>query len=379
MMPDPQPTYREAVAQTREEVLGAGGLQAAVVAEMRRALAQMLVDLQADVEAGTVTPERATRLRESIDQTLQRYRDQAVVILEEGRREAIQQAVQGHRAGLVAIAEQTEVAAGTIAVGDSFTDVPETVLEVGMRRRAIGGAATMQTLVTRNVQEAADDIDDAIESAIGRGVDNERLARDIASTLAQGDSELQQIMRELGREQGAQVDPGADPVSIDEGDLKRAQRLEYDARRIAVSEINSHYHESDVISSIRSPVVDLVRWQTSELHTREKRYVPDVCDFLEQTDLFGYGEGLYHPAGVPALVHPHCQCRVETVLKDGGDYSRSNRPMPEERELSESTVGDLLREIGGERTVTDKYAQRQTEMLNEHFAAAFEAGRQIMQ
>lgn len=379
MMPDPQPTYREAVAQAREEVLGSAGLQAAVVAEMRRALAQMLVDLQADVEAGTVTPERATRLRESIDQALQRYRDQAVVILEEGRREATRQAVQGHRAGLVAIAEQTDVAAGTIAVGESFTDVPETVLEIGMQRRAIGGAATMRTLVTRNVEEAAADIDDAIESAIGRGVDNERLAKDIASTLAQGDSELQQIMRELGRAQGAEVDSDADPVSIEEGDLERAQRLEYDARRIAVSEINSHYHESDVISAIRSPVVDLLRWRTSELHTREKRYVPDVCDFLEQTDLFGYGEGLYHPAGVPALVHPHCQCRVETILKDRGDYSTSNRPLPEERELSETTVGELLRDMDGERTVTETYAQRQTEMLNEHFSAAFEAGRQIVQ
>jgi hypothetical protein len=378
-MPDPQPTYREAVAQTREEVLGAGGLQAAVVAEMRRALAQMLVDLQAEVEAGTVTPERAAALRESIDRALQRYRNQAVLILEEGRREAIRQAVQGHRAGLVAIAEQTEVAAGTIAVGESFTDVPETVLEIGMQRRAIGGAATMQTLVTRNVQEAAADIDDAIESAIGRGVDNERLAKDIAATLAQGDSELQQIMRELGRGQGVQVDPGADPVTVDESDLKRAQRLEYDARRIAVSEINSHYHEADVISAIRSPVVDLVRWQTSELHTREKRYVPDVCDFLEQTDLFGYGEGLFHPAGVPALVHPHCQCRVETVLKAPEEYGTSNRALPDERELSETTVGDLLQGMEGERTVTDAYAQRQTEMLNEHFSAAFEAGRQIMQ
>lgn len=378
-MPDPQPTYRESIAETRAEVFGDSGVQAAVVAGMRRALAQMLVDLQADVEAGTVTPERAAALRESIDQALQRYRDQAVVILEEGRREAIQQAVHGHRAGLTAIVQQTDVAAGTIAVGDSFADVPETVLEIGMRRRAIGGAATMRTLVTRNVQEAASDIDNAIESAIGRGVDNQRLAQDIANMLAQGDSELQQIMRELGRGRGIEVDPSADPVTIDEDALHRAQRLEYDARRIAVSEVNSHYHEADVISGVRSPVVDLVRWQTSMLHTREKRYVPDVCDFLEQADLFGYGAGLYHPAGVPSLVHPHCQCRLETVLKDPEDYGSGNRALPDERELSKTSVGDLLRDMEGERTVTETYAERQTEMLNEHLSAAFEAGREIMQ
>jgi hypothetical protein len=107
--------------------------------------------------------------------------------------------------------------------------------------------------------------------------------------------------------------------------------------------------------------------------------VPDVCDFLEQADLFGYGEGLYHPAGVPALVHPHCQCRVETVLKPPEEYGTPNRELPKERELSETTVGEALQEMEGERTVTEKYARRQTEALNQHLSAAFEAGRRMMQ
>jgi hypothetical protein len=183
----------------------------------------------------------------------------------------------------------------------------------------------------------------------------------------------------MGRGTGVDVDPEADPVALDEDSLQQAQRIEYEARRIAVSETNSHYHEADVVSAIQSPVVDLLRWRTSQLHTREKRYVPDVCDFLEQADLFGYGEGLYHPAGVPALVHPHCQCRVENVLKPPEEYGTPNRELPEERELSETTVGEALREMEGERTVTERYAQRQAEALNEHLSSAFEAGRRMMQ
>jgi hypothetical protein len=370
----PAEDYREAVAKTRAEVVGQEGVQAQTVAEMRRALAAMLADLQSDIEAGTLTPERAQRLRESIDAALQRFRDRAVVVLEEGRRAAIQAAVQGHTAGLSAIAEQASQAAGTISVAESFTEVPETVLQIGMDRRAIGGAETMQTLVNRSVQEAADDIDDAIESAIGRGVDNQRLATDIATELARGDDALQKLVRD----EGGDIDPDADPMAIDEGDLDRAKRLEYDARRIAVSEVNSHYHEADVISAIQSPVVDLLRWRTSELHTREKRYVPDICDVLESQDLFGYGGGLYHPAAAPSLVHPFCQCRYESVLKEPKDYGEPNRPLPEERKFSATSLEEVMKEMEGERSITEKYAQRQAEAANEHLAAAFKAGRKIL-
>jgi hypothetical protein len=196
--------------------------------------------------------------------------------------------------------------AGSIAVGETFTDVPSRVLEVQAARRGEGVVDTMATLVNRSVQSASDDIDEELGRIVDQGVDNETVAEDIARILARGNPDLQETLKQMGRGTGVDVDPEADPVALDEEDLSQARRLEYEARRIAVSETNSHYHEADVVSAIQSPVVDLVRWRTSQLHTREKRYVPDVCDFLEQADLFGYGEGLYHPAGVPALVHPHC-------------------------------------------------------------------------
>jgi hypothetical protein len=370
------PSYTDALAEARARIVGEGGLGRRTAAEMRRVLAQMLVDLNRDVEEGQVTSARAAALRESIDQALQRFRDQAVVVLEQARRDAMQAAAQGHAAGLEQLASQEDVPAGTIAV--SFDDVPEQVLRVGMTRRAIGGAETMQTLVNRNVQEAAGDIDDVIESAIGRGVSNQRLTKSLTAELAKGDPELKELVRTMGREQGVDVDPDADPIEITEDELGRANRLDHDARRIAVSEINSHYHEADVIAAIQSPVIDLLRWRTSSRHTAEKSYVPDICDFMEAADLQGYGAGLYHPAAAPSLVHPWCQCRFEKSFKEPEDYGTGNRELPPERELSSTDVEDLLQDLDGPRTITESYVESQRQMAQEHLDAARSVAEELM-
>jgi hypothetical protein len=380
-MPDPQPTYNEAIAEARSHLVQ-GGLAAEVLARIREALARALVDLQVGLDEGTLAEDRGEALRASIDAALRRFRDRAVVVLEDGRDEAIVLAVSGHVGGLEALGEQDLPLAGApggaqIAVGESFADVPDLVREVAATRRTIGGAATMRTLVNRNVEEAAEEIDDVIDSSIGRGVDNERFAKDIAAILARGDEELQETMERVGRTQGAEVDPDAAPVSIAEDQLPRASRLEYDARRIAVSEVNSHYHEADVISAVKSPVVDLVRWKTSSQHTISKRYVPDICDFLETTDLFGYGEGLFHPAAAPSLVHPHCMCRYESVMKDPEDYGTPSRDLPDQPEVPQTLVDEALKALEGDRTVTEAYAKSQTEMLDEHLDAAFSVAEQL--
>jgi len=340
-----------------------------VVQRIREALAESLVRLVDEAEAGRLTEERLEALRESLDTALQDYRDQAVVVLEQGRQDAMELAVQGHTAGLTAVLEETGQA-GSIAVAETFTDVPDRVLEVQATRRAEGVVDEMATLVNRSVQDAADDIDEQLGRIVDQGVDNETVAKDIARILARGNPDLQDTLEQMGRGTDVDVEPDADPVALDSEDLSQAKRLEYEARRIAVSETNSHYHEADVVAGVRSPVVDLLRWLTSQLHTAEKRYVPDVCDVMEEADLYGYGEGLFHPAAAPSLMHPHCQCRYETVLKDPEDYGTRNRDLPDSAEVSEGAMRDALNGIDGERSITDAYVSSQSDMLQEHVNAA---------
>jgi len=365
-MADHQRTYNEAVAEARQRLVQ-GGLAADVVQQVREALARMIIDMQADVEDDTLTATRAEALRRSLDAALQRFRDRAVVVLEQGRRDAMELAVQGHTAGLSAVLEQTGQA-GSIAVGESFTDIPDRVLEVAATRRGEGVTDSMATLVNRSVEAAAEDVDDAIDSAIGRGVSNQRLTDDLATILARGNEDLQDTLNTM--DGGGDIDPDADPVILDEEDFKQAQKLEFDARRIGVSEINSHYHEADVVAGVQSPVVDLLRWRTSSQHTEDKRYVPDICDVMEQTDLYGFGEGLFHPAVAPSLVHPFCQCRYEKVLKDPADYGDGNRDLPDELDATEELIQDALDRLEGERSITDAYVSSQRDMLQEHVDAA---------
>jgi len=125
-------------------------------------------------------------------------------------------------------------------------------------------------------------------------------------------------------------------------------------------------------------VVDLLRWRTSMLHTEDKRYVPDICDVMEEADLYGYGPGLFHPAAAPSLMHPHCQCRVESVLKDPEDYGTGNRDLPDELDVSRGQIRETMEGIDGERTVTDAHVRNQTEMLEEHAEAAEEVAPDLM-
>ena len=375
-MADPERTYNEALAEARQRLVE-GGLTAEVVQRIREALAESLVRLVNEAGAGRLTEERLEALRESLDTALQDYRDQAVVVLEQGRQDAMDLAVQGHTAGLTAVLEETGQA-GSIAVAETFTDVPDRVLEVQATRRAEGVVDEMATLVNRSVQDAADEIDEELGRIIGQGVDNKTVAKDIARLLAGDDQEMLDTLDQMGVGTGVDIDPDADPEALDEDALSRAKQLEYDGRRIAISETNSHYHEADVVAGVQSPVVDLLRWRTSQLHTAEKRYVPDVCDVMEEADLYGYGEGLFHPAAAPTLMHPHCQCRYETVLKDPEDYGTGNRDLPESAEVSEEAMRDALSGIDGERSITDAYVSSQSDMLQEHVDAAEEVAPSLM-
>lgn len=377
-------TYRERLAEARSRVhdrgIGADMLQA-----LYDAYARMLVDLQQDADDEVITDDRARAVRQAIDQRLQELRDRFVVVLEEGRRQIIQTAVDGHIAATEATLSAADVAAAEagIQVAESFATVPETVLEVMQRRRDLAGASTFQTLVNRRVQDAADEIDDAIESAVGRGVSWQRLTRELAGQLARGDSQLQETLRTLGRDgtraaDAADLDPDQ-LEALDTDQLDAVQRLEYDARRIAVTEGNNAFHETDVVANARSPVVDLARWQTSARHTPGKRYTPDVCTVFSTTDLQGFGRGLFHPAAVPSLPHPFCQCHTDAVTKDPEDFGSGPRDLPDRVEYDPQEIGDRMRELGGERTITDAYQQRQTQELNGALSAARDAADDLIQ
>lgn len=374
-MPDDNPYNRalqEARQAARVEYNGSLMVRPArgLLQRLNRLYARMLVDLQADLDAGAITAERAEGLRRSIEAAMLRLEREYSQSARTAIGEAMQLAAGSHEAGTRATLEGASV---TLDVGDSFTQVPGRVLQEGLRRRPTGGAQTFQALIRRNLQASANVIDDVIQSAVGRGVSNQRLAQQVAVQLAQNDEQVLQVVSELGSVGRATANAAAQGIE-DEALAKRVRGVLNEARRIGVHEINSHYDEADKISASVSPVVDLVEWNVSSRHDSLKSS-PDVCDVLEKQDLYGYGAGLYHPETVPSLPHPYCMCFTTVVLRDPADYGGEGRPVPDKPTVSRGDVKGIMSSTGGERTVTEKHVDRQAETLRTMTGLAHEHAR----
>jgi flagellar biosynthesis/type III secretory pathway protein FliH len=362
-----QSAYLRALYASREELLREGGLRDQQLRQLRESFARFLADVVEDQEEGRITEERAEALRSNIRQRMADLGREWAGQIENGAREAAQLAADGHAEGLESASEE----AG-IDVGANFAAVPQAALEGMFARRGLPFgentiSETFQTLVARNVEEAAEDIDRAITSAVARGVSNQRLTREIAQELAGDDEELREVLSNLGARGGRTLDAIEEDVEVPSGDLNRAKSLLYDARRIAVTEINNAHTAADDRANVKSPVVVYVRWTTSSRH-EQGRWYPDVCTFLEQWDHIGEGAGVFPAAVAPANPHPFCMCWRRAIVRPESDWG-DPMPEPERAEVpDESEVAEALREWSGEegREITENFARRQRERAAEH-------------
>ena len=364
MPDDPHRSYNEALYESRRRFLAAGGPREQLLRQLYNEYAGMLIRIQQEADDQVITAERAKRLRRHVRQEMRRLQERLVRSLGDGAHRAAQLAADGHQAGLTAASN----AAG-VGIDFDFEKVPRRALEQMMVRRGLGQSATFKTLIRRNVEEAAPDIDRAITSAVARGVSNQRLTKEIAHELARGNKELQEALGNLGPRGGRTLQAIQEDIEVPEGQLQRAKRLLYDARRIAVSEINTAYTEANRTSMVESPVVDLVRWKTSTRHDGLASS-PDICDYFERANLHGFGGGLYHPGTAPANPHPFCMCWCRAVLKDPEDWGSGNREVPEPDEASAAGVKEVLAGAPGGRKLTDAFVDRQAKVANRHLKLA---------
>jgi hypothetical protein len=145
-----------------------------------------------------------------------------------------------------------------------------------------------QTLIERNIQDAAPELDILLTRGIAQGMSPARLTDDIADLLA-GDDPI-----------------GLSEYGLESGDVSGLRTLYSDARRIAVSETNNALREANTISLQESPVL-AATWQRSGRHEglKQKR---DRCDDYAEADRFGLGPGVWLVEQWPEAPHPYCGC-----------------------------------------------------------------------
>lgn len=253
------------------------------LAKLDTALRKAIGDLTSIIEeqgGETNAALRAAIMRDGLQQILAKLSKDTANITSQGLRLVVADVVAINSGIIVSMFKNAGVSTDIL----SFAQVPTRVLAALAARPS--NAATFKTLAKRNLLESADAMDELLTAGAARGVSAGVLARDIR-TMFNGGNPLD-LRKTYGLTQ-AQVAEG--------------KTIAYDAKRIAVSEINNGLREANRQSMIESGIILAASWQLSGAHA-----VEDECDDLAEMDYYGYGAGYYPPEDWPLAPHPFCAC-----------------------------------------------------------------------
>jgi hypothetical protein len=371
-MPSIQSAYQQAVLDARRLYLTE--LLPDVLEALVMEYASMIDLIARDMARGTITASRADALYLSILDRLEELAIRLGATYDEAAAEAMRIAIAGHQQGLAAAGD---LAGRTVAA--SFATIPQQVIETMMLRRGLGVATTFRTLINRNIERLAGEVDAYLTSAVARGVSGRRGSIELAQILARDDRAVAAVLKTFNGSLSRAMRAG-----VPEDIVTRGRSLLFDARRIMVTETNTAYFEADRAAAVESPVVDLVFWQVSGRHYGLPSS-PDVCTVYHEGDHHGYGPGLFNPQNVPAKPHPFCACYTLPQTREPGTWDDPKRPIPTPRTASEGQVERILEgaskrveALGGTpRTITEKHLERQLNMTNDGLRFADEAARAV--
>lgn len=378
-MPKYANEFNEAIHEARRRFLGGEGVPRRQLRRLYDEFAVMLVRIDAEASTGIITAERAEGLKRSIMQEMARFAVRLETILIDGVNDAAEAAALAHTEALARAAR----AAG-VSIRHSFTSVPNRALDNMMARRGLdiisnqgrGGAGrgglsgTFETLVRRKIRNLQPEIDQVLTSAVARGQSAGRLTSELAISMTRDDPALQLALERIGP-RGKSLLRKLHERRLDEiTDIPEVRSLLYDARRIAVSEPLSAFHESNALGMFESPVVDVVQWTLSGRHSGLSS-APDQCDAFAEADLYGYGKGRYNKRNPPSLAHPHCGCSLVAVVLEPAEWGKPPRPMPPLRLVNEAEMKALLGDV------TPAYARSMSKSMNNKLRAAYTTAQPI--
>lgn len=377
-MPDPQPTYNERITDAREQILQQ--VRYGRLDRVREAIAQALDQVEKEAPSGPLTPETAQQLRQQYEATLQQLRSDLVAATEAQRSQAVQETAGAHEEALIAAAVAAGLYASLPEAREQLPPVSEWAPRFRERismhiqvRRGLDEDLTPEGYITRILSSVGSEIDSAIGSAMGKrgGVEEaaqktvSEVVRDIGAALA--DDDLSDALDSVGL--GALV--GEDSSF----DMEGARQLGSNLRRVISHEVAHVADEAGKTLAALNPAVDLVQWELSARH-HALSSSPDVCDVLATADLYGYGAGVYHPATVPSLPHPHCECRQSTILKPVSEwFSGESREIPDQPDLQYGRVRSMMEDAEGDRSLTQGYLETTQDEMRRVIGAVHENPR----
>lgn len=169
----------------------------------------------------------------------------------------------------------------------------------------LGAGATVfpwKTVLQRYTLRGAAEVLGVVQAGIHSGMNPDDLARRLRKYVL-GSEPLQNLFV------GDSIDLHTVPANL----RGSAQKMAFNATRIAFTEIHNARSLAEIRLFIADPLVDSVRWILSP--NRGNWQPPDECDLLARTDFYGLGTGIYPVTRVPSTTHPFCRCERMPVRR----------------------------------------------------------------
>jgi hypothetical protein len=332
-MPTPSEAYSQEIREAREDVYESATVLAQ---QVQSRVEESLAEVEPPTDASS------EQLKDLYEDRLQRLNSNLQADVQEQQDQVEEEMNAAHAAAIAAA-----VSAAAASLPDSEVPTPDTYAQ----------GLTISINVHRAVDESTEDM---IERAVSQA------GAEIAEAIDQGGSTADVV--------AGIADAVTDRTS--NFDFQALKQLTNNLTRTVSHEVAAYADEVGKELTARNPAVDLVRWETSARHDSLSSS-PDICDVFEQADLYGYGSGLFHPATVPALPHPYCECQQSVVLKPLSEWGSGGREVPSQPDLNSGFMKRAMADIPGDRSVTDAHVQHQTDMASSVLGAVHESPRGV--
>jgi hypothetical protein len=225
----------------------------------------------------------------------------------------------------------------------AFTTVPGSAVN-NVVNRVWNDGLTFSQRIWRMNQRAVEGVNEILTSGIARGQSAVNMSKDLQNYL------LDPIL------EGSAWTTGATKSITGMGTIN------YNALRLAATEINNSYRESLVVANDRNPIMDGTHWNLSKQHK-----VPDICDIWATVDFYGKGPGNY-PANKTPIDHPGGRCFLTEVIRQAAQWGQPK----EEAAMLDLSRETLLAPLMGEqvkesyRTAALKMIESTNKLINQN-------------
>lgn len=254
-----------------------------------------------------------------------------------------------------------------VEIGINLNGFRSDAFEAMYTRRGLDIVNTFKTLGNSNRALVVRGVERALLNGVANGTSWRVLQKELANNLALGYPDLQRLLSIVDS-------PGFDLRQLKVGasdELKRLiNKILSDARRIAVTEIDSAYHEGERIASIRNPIIKAIKWNLSGRH-EGLWSSPDICDVYAQADSNGLGEGVFYPETLPPKPHPNCACSREYVTRSASEWNTPKDTATPPSVLSGNDIKSILESNKNKfsRTITPKFIESTSQIARQGMTA----------